>query len=154
MFGLTSLGVFRTAISSISVVAGIIALLRYRSVAGCLYFRGKPPTHTTGHVLWTAHAAADVDPSSTHKTPFRVQFQASGFNVARLNQKEKDTGHFRLTLTPEKGGKPAQIAMVNGQTEVWLSPPIGNYAMTLDLIDNMDLGKTLAATVVVPVRVE
>jgi Domain of unknown function (DUF4399) len=83
-----------------------------------------------------------------------VQFQASGFNVAHLNQKEKDTGHFRLTLNPEKGGKPAQIEMVNGQTEVWLSPPNGNYAMKLDLIDNMDLGRTLATTVAVPVRVE
>jgi hypothetical protein len=97
---------------------------------------------------------ANVDPGSALKTPFRVQFQASGFNVAHLNQKEKDTGHFRLTLTPEKGGKPAQIEMVNGQTEVWLSPPIGNYAMTLALIDNLDLGRTLATTVAVPVRVE
>lgn len=71
-----------------------------------------------------------------------------------MNQKEKDTGHFRLILPPEKGGKPAHIEMVSGQTEVWLSPPIGNYAMKLDLIDNMDPGKTLAATVAVPLRVE
>ena len=97
---------------------------------------------------------ANIEPRSALKGPFRVQFQASGFNVAHLNQKEKDTGHFRLTLTPEKGGKPAQIDMVNGQTEVWLSPPAGSYAMKLDLIDNLDPAKTLAETVAVPVRVE
>ena len=32
------------------------------------------------------------------KPPFTVQFQASGLNVANLRQKEKDTGHFRLTV--------------------------------------------------------
>lgn len=88
------------------------------------------------------------------KGPFRVQFQASGFNVAHLNQKEKDTGHFRLTLTPEKGGKPAEMNLVNGQTEVWLSPPSGSYAMKLDLVDNLDPGKTLAQAMAVPVSVE
>ena len=88
------------------------------------------------------------------KGPFRVQFQASGFNVAHLNHKEKDTGHFRLTLIPEKGGKPAAMDLVNGQTEVWLSPPSGNYAMKLDLVDNANPGKTLAEAVAVPVRVE
>ena len=96
----------------------------------------------------------NIEPHAALKGPLRVQFQASGFNVAHLNQKEKDTGHFRLTLTPEKGGKPAQIDMVNGQTEVWLSPPAGSYAMKLDLIDNLDPGKTLAETTAVPVRVE
>lgn len=95
-----------------------------------------------------------IEPHSVLKGPFRVQFQASAFNVAHLNQKEKDTGHFRLTLTPEKGGKPAQIDMVNGQTEVWLAPPAGSYAMKLDLIDNLEPGKTLAETNAVPVRVE
>ncbi|HQS30494.1 MAG: hypothetical protein B7X59_01145 [Polaromonas sp. 39-63-203] len=97
---------------------------------------------------------ANIEPNSALKGPFRVQFQASGFNVAHLKQKEKDTGHFRLTLTPEKGGKPAQIDLVNGQTEVWLSPPAGAYAMKLDLIDNLDPGRTLAETTAVPVRVE
>jgi Domain of unknown function (DUF4399) len=96
----------------------------------------------------------NVEPDSKLKGPFRVQFQASGFNVAHLNQKEKDTGHFRLTLMPEKGNKPAVMDLVNGQTEVWLSPPSGNYAMKLDLVDNINPGKTLAETDSVPVRVE
>ena len=96
----------------------------------------------------------NIQANAPLKGPFRVQFQASGFNVAHLNQKEKDTGHFRLTLTPEKGGKPAEMNLVNGQTEVWLSPPSGSYAMKLDLVDNIDPGKTLAQTMAVPVRVE
>jgi hypothetical protein len=96
----------------------------------------------------------NIASDTTLKGPFRVQFQASGFNVAHLNQKEKDTGHFRLTLTPEKGGKPAAMDLVNGQTEVWLAPPSGNYAMKLDLVDNLNPGKTLAETAAVPVRVE
>lgn len=96
----------------------------------------------------------NIEANAPLKSPFRVQFQASGFNVAHLNQKEKDTGHFRLTLTPEKGGKPAEMNLVNGQTEVWLSPPNGSYAMKLDLVDNADPGKMLAQTVAVSVRVE
>ena len=96
----------------------------------------------------------NIEANAPLKGPFRVQFQASGFNVAHLNQKEKDTGHFRLTLTPEKGGKPAEMNLVNGQTEVWLSPPSGSYAMKLELVDNIDPGKTLAQTMAVSVRVE
>lgn len=96
----------------------------------------------------------NIEPDSTLRGPFRVQFQASGFNVAHLSQKEKDTGHFRLTLTPANGGKPAAMDLVNGQTEVWLSPPSGNYAMKLDLVDNLNPGKTLAETLAVSVRAE
>lgn len=96
----------------------------------------------------------NIEADSTLRGPFRVQFQASGFNVAHLSQKEKDTGHFRLTLTPANGGKPAAMDLVNGQTEVWLSPPSGNYAMKLDLVDNLNPGKTLAETLAVSVRVE
>ena len=96
----------------------------------------------------------NIEANSTLKAPFRVQFHASGLNVAHLSQKEKDTGHFRLTLIPEKGGKPAELIMVNGQTEVWLSPPSGRYAMKLDLVDNSNPAKTLANTALLPIRVE
>ncbi len=96
----------------------------------------------------------NIEANAPLKGPFRVQFQASGFNIAHLSQKEKDTGYFRLTLTPEKGGKPAEMNLVNGQTEVWLSPPSGSYAMRLDLMDNVNPGKTLAETAAVSVRVE
>ena len=94
--------------------------------------------------------AADARLSS----PFKVGFHASGLNVAHLSQAEKDTGHFRLTVTPQGGGKPAELDFVNGQTEVWLSPPPGAYALKLDFLDNANVGKALVDSVTLPVRVQ
>lgn len=93
-------------------------------------------------------------PDAKLRSPFRVQFHASGLNVAHLSQKEKDTGHFRLTLTSPKGGKPEILDFVNGQTEAWLAPPPGAYGMKLDFVDNNSAGKTLTASGSVPIRVE
>jgi dipeptidyl aminopeptidase/acylaminoacyl peptidase len=76
--------------------------------------------------------------------PFRLQFHASGLNVAHLQQKEKDTGHFRLEITPNKGGKPVELNFSNGQTEAWLAPPIGDYSLKLYLVDNTQPDKMLA----------
>ena len=87
-------------------------------------------------------------------TPFKAAFHASGLNVAHLSQAEKDTGHFRLTVTPQAGGKPAEMDFVNGQTEVWLSPPPGSYSLKLDFVDNANPGKTLAESITLPVRVQ
>jgi Domain of unknown function (DUF4399) len=86
----------------------------------------------------------NVTENAAYKPPFRLQFHASGLNVANLSQKEKDTGHFRLTMTPKKGGAPAEILFPGGQTEVWLAPPAGSYALKLDFIDNTNPGRTLA----------
>ena len=94
--------------------------------------------------------AADARLSS----PFKVGFHASGLNVAHLSQAEKDTGHFRLTVTPQGGGKPAELDFVNGQTEVWLSPPPGAYALKLDFLDNANVGKALVDSITLPVRVQ
>lgn len=96
----------------------------------------------------------NVEPDAVLKNPFRLQFHASGLNVAHRSQKEADTGHFRITLVPDKGGKPAVIDLVNGVTEVWLAPPSGRYSMKLALIDNLNDNKTLAEAKAVPVRVE
>ena len=111
----------------------------------------------------------DIDPKSLVKkgismpnlvadaklnSPFKVGFHASGLNVAHLSQAEKDTGHFRLTVTPQAGGKPAELDFVNGQTEVWLSPPPGAYALKLDFLDNANPGKTLTDSISLPVRVQ
>lgn len=87
-------------------------------------------------------------------SPFKVAFHASGLNVAHLSQAEKDTGHFRLTVMPQAGGKPAVINFVNGQTEVWLSPPPGGYALKLDFMDNANPVKTLVEPITLPVRVQ
>lgn len=91
----------------------------------------------------------NVAENAAYKPPFRLQFHASGLNVANLSQQEKDTGHFRLTLTPKKGGAPAEILFPGGQTEVWLAPPVGSYALKLDFIDNTNPGRTLAESAVV-----
>lgn len=88
------------------------------------------------------------------KPPFRVQFHASGLNVAHVSQKEADTGHFRLTVTPRGGGSPAELDFTDGQTEVWLAPPHGDYTLRLELLDNLNPGKALAEAVSVPVQVE
>jgi hypothetical protein len=96
----------------------------------------------------------NIVPDAKLKPPFRVQFHTSGLNVGHLNQKEKDTGHFRLTLTSPRGGKPEILDFVNGQTETWLAPPSGIYSMKLDFIDNNIRDKTMAATGYVPIRVE
>ena len=87
-------------------------------------------------------------------SPFKVEFHASGLNVAHLSQKEKDTGHFRLTVSPQGGGKPAELDFVNGQTEVWLSPPAGAYALKLEFVGNVNPGSPLAEPVTLPVRVQ
>ena len=111
----------------------------------------------------------DIDPKSLIKkgvslqnvsadakltSPFKVGFHASGLNIAHLSQAEKDTGHFRLTVAPQGGGKPAVLDFVNGQTEAWLAPPSGAYALKLDFLDNANAGKTLAEPVTMPVHVQ
>jgi hypothetical protein len=87
------------------------------------------------------------------KAPIRVQFHACGLNVGHLAQKQKDTGHFRLTAVPLGKGAEVVMEFVNGQTEVWLSPPAGKYLLKLDLLDNTNPSRSLAQTVTATVRV-
>ena len=92
---------------------------------------------------------------STQKNPFRVQFHASALDVAHRAQGIANTGHFRLTVTPEGGrGSPAVMEFSEGQTEVWLAPPPGNYKLQLDLIDNLDPGKLMAESARTTAKVE
>lgn len=90
---------------------------------------------------------------TTQKNPFRVQFHASALDVAHRAQGIANTGHFRLTAIPERGA-PAVLAFPEGQTEVWLAPPAGNYTLQLDLMDNVNPGKTLAEPVRTSLRLE
>lgn len=96
----------------------------------------------------------NIAPEAKFKSPFRVQFHASGLNVAHVSQKEKETGHFQLTMTSLKSGKPEILDFVNGQTEVWLTPPVGAYKMQLDFVDNIASGKSIATSAPVSMRVE
>ena len=89
----------------------------------------------------------------TVKTPFRVQFHASGMNVAHLSQHQKDTGHFKLTVAGKRGPS-AEMDFVDGETETWLAPPAGDYQMTLDFVDNVDTAKTLTSPVSAIVRIQ
>lgn len=90
----------------------------------------------------------------TVKAPFRVQFHASAFNVGHLSQQLKDTGHFKLTVTPKAGGKPAVMDFAQGQTEVFLQPPAGDYALKLEFLENVPPGKSLTEPVTTAVLVQ
>lgn len=120
------------------------------------------------HTLVVTKKNSDIDPKSLLKKqislvnisagdiytkPFRLQFHASGFNVAHEQQKEKDTGHFRLTMTQIQGGKRAEIVFANGQTEAWLSPPADGYKLKLELISNELTDKVLATSEIVAIQV-
>ncbi len=87
------------------------------------------------------------------KNPFRVQFHASGLNVAHAVQQEKDTGHFKLTVT-SKAGAVAEMDFAEGQTETWLAPPAGDYTLKLDFVDNLSPKQSLASAVSASVRVQ
>ena len=86
------------------------------------------------------------------KAPFRVQFHASGLNVAHAVQQEPDTGHFKLTVA-SKGGAVAEMDFVEGQTETWLAPPVGDYTLKLEFVGNVDAKVALAEPVTTVVRV-
>ena len=92
-------------------------------------------------------AGADV------KAPFRVQFHASGLNVAHAVQQEKDTGHFKLTVV-SKTGPVAEMDFVEGQTETWLAPPAGDYTLKLEFMDNLNPKQALVGAVTTAVRVQ
>ena len=73
-------------------------------------------------------------PGPTVSTPFRIQFHASGLNVGMQAQALPNSGHFRLVA---RGGREtATMDFVNGQTEVYLSPPAGDYSLQLQWVSN------------------
>jgi hypothetical protein len=101
-------------------------------------------TTTDPKTLQTPSIQLTLPPGAEARAPVLVQFHASGMNVAHAAQQEKDTGHFRLTLPPRNGGAPQVMDFVDGQTETWLAPPAGGYALQLDLMDNANAGRVMA----------
>ena len=91
--------------------------------------------------------------SDNGKPPFRVLFHASALNVAHLAQQQKDTGHFRLTVTPKSGGKSAELDFTQGQTEAFLKLPTGDYTLKLEFLDNLQPGKLLVEPVTASLQV-
>jgi Domain of unknown function (DUF4399) len=69
------------------------------------------------------------------RTPFRLQFHASGLNVSNAAPQVPGTGHFRLVME-RAGRKPEAMNFTAGQTESWLSPPPGDYAVRLEFVSN------------------
>jgi Domain of unknown function (DUF4399) len=89
------------------------------------------------------------------RIPFRVQFHASGLNVAFANQKITDTGHFRLHVVSKSGGRSEVMDFPNAQTEVWLKPPAGEYTLKLELVDNnTNSAKALAESAPVSIKAQ
>ena len=84
---------------------------------------------------------------------FNVQFHASGLNVGHQSQQVQGTGHFRLAMTPQGGGKPAELDFPEGQTGAWLQPPAGTYSLKLDFVDNVHPDKLLAPAAVAALQV-
>lgn len=94
--------------------------------------QGVAPAALQGAPRIEVLSPADRD---TVRAPFKVQFHASGYNIAHVGAQAPDTGYFRLTLE-RPGRKPEVMDFTAGQTEVWLSPPPDNYALRLELVGN------------------
>ena len=58
-----------------------------------------------------------------------------GFNLSNVAAKAPDTGHFRLTLS-RAGNRSEVIDLPDGHTEVWLTPPKGDYIAGVELVSN------------------
>ena len=87
-------------------------------------------------------------------SPVRVLFHASGINVGQKAQKIAGTGHFKLSVLALASGQSAEFDFVNGETEVWLQPPVGQYKLTLAFPDNANSKKMLAEVVNTTISVE
>jgi hypothetical protein len=94
----------------------------------------------------------DVADRATFRAPFRLQFNATGYNISNMAPRVADTGHFRLTME-HAGRKPEVMDFVTGQTEAWLTPPAGDYNVKLELVSNAQGEKVLTAARPVTVSV-
>lgn len=89
---------------------------------------------------------------SVVQPPFRLQFHASGLNVAHTEIDDPAAGHFELVA--ERAGQPAErIVFGNGATEAWLQPPPGDYVLRLQLVRNAAPHDVMAASEPVSVKV-
>ncbi|RYX94170.1 MAG: DUF4399 domain-containing protein [Comamonadaceae bacterium] len=78
------------------------------------------------------------------RAPFRVQFHSVGYNVSHAGPALPDTSHFRLSV--DRSGKPPEVMdFRQGQTEVWLQPPKGDYQLRLELVSNTQSGAVVSA---------
>jgi len=81
----------------------------------------------------------------------RVQFHATGFNISHVGSGVAESNHFRLTV--ETKGRREVLDFREGQTEVWLEPPSGEYLLRLELLNNGS-GQVMTAAAPVKVRMD
>ena len=86
------------------------------------------------------------------RTPFRVQFHASGYNIGHAGAGAADTHHFRLVVE-RPGQRSEALDFRAGQTEAWMEPPSGEAKLRLELVDNV-AGRVTTAAPAVCVNVE
>jgi Domain of unknown function (DUF4399) len=78
---------------------------------------------------------ANINDGDIQKHNFKVQFHASGLNIANSLTKLTGTGFFQLTVSPKTGSSEV-IAFPSGVTETWLDLPEGDYKLSLNLVNN------------------
>lgn len=113
----------------------------------------REKTTTDPKSLLTRKIELTLPGGNDARRPVLVRFHASGLNVAHSAQQEKDTGHFRLTLTPRSGGTAQVMDFKEGQTETWIAPPLGDYGLQLDFVDNLEPGRSLTPPAIASLRV-
>ncbi|WP_424194325.1 DUF4399 domain-containing protein [Ampullimonas aquatilis] len=77
--------------------------------------------------------------------PFRISMHASGWKISHEAINNPETGHFQLIITP-RNGKEQVLDFHDGRTEVWLTPPPGEYVAVVNLISNQN-GSVLASSI-------
>nr|WP_231402853.1 DUF4399 domain-containing protein [Caenimonas aquaedulcis] len=123
------------------------------------YFVFSRPLHVTVTAQDAAKPAASVQgpkrvellepaPGAVVRSPFRVQFHASGYNIAHTDAQVADTRHFRLIA--EGAGRKEVLDFPDGGTEAWINPPVGEYTLRLELVGNVEKTVTTTST---PLRI-
>lgn len=81
----------------------------------------------------------------------RVNFHAVGATVGNATVKTPGLGHFELTIQPAKG-EPVVLDFTNGATEAWLTPPPGDYTLSLRLLNNAN-GTPVASSAPIAIQI-
>ncbi|WP_428504859.1 DUF4399 domain-containing protein [Roseateles sp.] len=103
----------------------------------------KPETLSQPGISLRVAGSGDKSNEAREGSPVQVLFHASKLNVSHQALQEPGTGHFRLSIAPEGGGKTEVLSFPGGETEAWLKPPKGKYQLKLDFVDNVQAGKVL-----------
>lgn len=103
----------------------------------------KPDSLSQPGISLRVAGSGDNKNEAREGSPVQVLFHASKLNVSHQALQEPGTGHFRLSIAPEGGGKAEVLSFPGGETEAWLKPPKGKYQLKLDFVDNVQAGKVL-----------